>query len=270
MTKRRIRDSWYANLLNALRRAAIFIILFLVAIQIYAWLLDDIITDRPHIIALFVLWFFTAYLVLPRINRRIAKIYLPNYFIGRARTADGLLGDPVNLAGYGGREKLIAAMEAAGWTQAVELNLKSSLKMIYCSVRGANYPNAPVSPLFLFNKKEDLAFQKQIGRNPRKRHHVRFWFAPDDWWLPGGHKVDWLGAATLDKNVGLSLFTGQITHKIDANTDQERDFVIETLQKAKATRYIEVIKHFTSSYHSRNGGGDVIHTDGSLPFISFK
>ena len=45
-----------------------------------------------------VFWVLVAYLALPRIHRILTAIYLPDYFIGRARTADGLLGDPVNLA----------------------------------------------------------------------------------------------------------------------------------------------------------------------------
>ena len=49
-------------------------------------------------IAFFVVfWLVLAYLVLPRLHR-ILTIYVPDYFIGRARTSDGLLGDPVNLA----------------------------------------------------------------------------------------------------------------------------------------------------------------------------
>ena len=43
-------------------------------------------------------WLVLAYLVLPRLHRILTTIYVPDYFIGRARTSDGLLGDPVNLA----------------------------------------------------------------------------------------------------------------------------------------------------------------------------
>ena len=44
--------------------------------------------------------------------------------------------------------------------------------------------------------------------------------------LPGGYAADWLAAGTYDRAVGFSLFTFQITHKIEANTDIERDFVV--------------------------------------------
>ncbi|MEB0259978.1 hypothetical protein, partial [Undibacterium sp. 5I1] len=43
-------------------------------------------------------WVLLAYLVLPRLHRILTQLYVPHYFIGRTRTSDGLLGDPVNLA----------------------------------------------------------------------------------------------------------------------------------------------------------------------------
>jgi hypothetical protein len=269
-TKKQTSTSWYANHVNNLLRLLGFLGLTLVAWLIYRYLLTDIVSGRSHFFAYVALWFFTAYITLPRIYRLFSKLYLPNYFFGRTQTGDGLLGDPINLAFNGEREAIIAAMEAAGWTEAEPLNAKSSLKMIYAAVRGAKYPTAPVSPLFVFNRKQSFAFEKDLDGNPRKRHHIRFWKTPEEWWLPGGYKTDYLAAATFDRNVGLSLFTGQVTHKIDANVDQERDFVVTTLREAHVVHDVNVVKHFTSSYHARNGGGDMIHTDGSLPFVSIS
>lgn len=260
--------SWYVNWIRFILRFIKFCFLLLAAYIVYDVLLTTIFTRKVHIFSYIFFWLFTAYVILPRVNRRIAKIYLPDYFIGRARTGDGLLGDPINLAFNGTEANLIACMEESGWSLAEPLTITSSVKMVIASVFGRNYPNAPVSKLFLFGNSEDLAFQRQIGDNPRKRHHVRFWKTPDDWRLPGGTRADWLAAATYDKNVGLSLFTGQITHKIDADVDQERDFLLRTLEKSSLLGTVSVIEHFTSSYHSRNGGGDRIHTDGSLPFVT--
>jgi hypothetical protein len=263
-------SSWYANYINHAIRLIALLVLSAIAVEIYRYLLSDIISGRSHFIAYLVLWLFSAYLVLPRINRVLARIYLPSYFIGRTRTGDGILGDPINLALYGTKHELITAMKLAGWQQAEKIGLSTSIKMAYSAVGRRNYPNAPVSTLFVFNRRQNFAFEKDLDGNPRKRHHVRFWETPSQWWLPGGYRVDWLGAATFDEHVGLSLFTGQITHKIDADVDQERDFVIETLTKATAATSIRLVEHFTTSYHSRNGGGDVIHTDGALPFIDLR
>ena len=48
------------------------------------------------------------------------------------------------------------------------------------------------------------------------------------------HRVDWLAAGTFDTAVGLSLFTLQVTHRIDADTDIERDHIVQTVTSGDA------------------------------------
>jgi hypothetical protein len=88
--------------------------------------------------------------------------------------------------------------------------------------------------------------------------------------LPGGHAVDWLAAGTYDRKVGLSLFTFQVTHKIEENTDVERDFVVSSVMAADPCVDVEIIRNFSTGYHTRNGGGDLIETDGDLPILSLR
>ena len=88
--------------------------------------------------------------------------------------------------------------------------------------------------------------------------------------LPGGYSVDWLAAGTYDKSVGLSLFTLQVTHKIEEDTDIERDYIVETVMTGSPEVEVEVIDNFSTGYHSRNGGGDLIITDGNLPIINVR
>jgi len=214
-------------------------------------------------------WGMAAYLTLPRLHRILSDIYVPNYFIGRTRTSDGLLGDPINLAFIGEEAQLHQVMRKAGWTLADELTLKSAWRIIVSTLGRDSYPEAPVSPLLLFGRQQDFAYQQEVDGSPGKRHHIRFWKCPDNWLLPGGHRVDWLAAATYDRAVGLSLFTLQITHKIDADIDVERDHVTRTLSDAVPGTMIEMLRDFTTGYHSRNGGGDSIHTDGDLPVLDF-
>lgn len=222
------------------------------------------------IAAAVVFWALLAYLVLPRLHRILTTIYVPDYFIGRARTSDGLLGDPVNLAFRGTGAQIEAAMRAAGWTRADDVTLASSWRIITSTLSRRSYHEAPVSPLFLFGRQQDFAYQQEVDGNPAKRHHVRFWKCPDGWLLPGGTRVDWLAAGTFDTAVGLSLFTLQVTHRIDADTDVERDHIVKTLTDAVPEVRVEVIEDFATGYHSRNGGGDTIHTDGDLPIVDVR
>ena len=139
--------------------------------------------------------------------------------------------------------------------------------MIVATLTRRSYPQAPVSSLFLFGRRQDFAYQQEVDGNPGKRHHVRFWRCPQGWLLPGGHQVDWLAAGTYDRSVGFSLFTLQITHKIDENTDIERDYIVQSALKARASIEVTTLKDFSTGYHSRNGGGDAIQTDGDLPVL---
>ena len=217
---------------------------------------------------LVVFWVLLTYLLLPRLHRILTRLYVPGYFIGRARTSDGLLGDPVNLALLGHEAQVHAAMARAGWTRADDLSLHSGRRIFTSTLSRRSYHEAPVSPLHLFDRQQDFAYQQEVAGSPSKRHHVRFWRCPDGWMLPGGYSVDWLAAGTYDKSVGLSLFTLQVTHKIEENTDIERDYIVQTVMAGSPEVKVEVIENFSTGYHSRNGGGDLIITDGDLPIIN--
>jgi len=217
-----------------------------------------------------VFWVLLAYLVLPRLHRILTTIYVPDYFIGRARTSDGLLGDPVNLAVLGEAEQIHTAMREAGWTRADPVTLGSSWRIISSTLTRRSYGEAPVSPLFLFGRQQDFAYQQEVDGNPAQRHHVRFWQCPEEWLLPGGSRVDWLAAGTFDTAVGLSLFTLQVTHRIDADTDIERDHIVRTVTAADPRVEVTTLKDFSTGYHARNGGGDSIRTDGDLPIVDVR
>ncbi len=217
-----------------------------------------------------VVWALLAYLALPRLHKMLSDLYVPDYFFGRTRTADGLLGDPVNLAVDGSFEQLDAVMRRAGWHTADEISPSSTWGIIVSTLTRRSYPTAPVSNLYLFGRRQDVAYQQEVAGNPKQRHHVRFWHTPPGWPLPGGARVDWLGAGTYDTDVGLSLFTLQITHRIDEDTDVERDFVVSSATTADDSVRVRVLSDFTTGYHSRNGGGDRFITDGDLPILDLS
>lgn len=212
-------------------------------------------------------WGVIAYLTLPRLHRILTRIYVPNYFIGRTRTSDGLLGDPVNIAFDGTAEQLHRSMTEAGWTVADPVTFRSSAKIVWSSITRASYPAAPVSPLILFDREQDLAYQQEVDGSPSRRHHIRLWRCPKDWPLPGGHRVDWVGSASYDTAVGVSFFTLQVTHRIAADIDRERDHVVSTVRSYVPESSVSMIEDFSTGYHHVNGGGDKIHTDGDLPIV---
>lgn len=250
--------------------AAFFAFAGLASIWLGFLLLQQGIRPGWPLLLLVAFWILFTYLLLPRLHRILTFIYVPGYFIGRTRTGDGLLGDPVNLALLGHEGQIHRSMAEAGWTRADDLDLAAGRKMVSATLTRRSYPNAPVSPLLLFDRQQDFAYQQEVGGSTSQRHHVRFWRCPEDWMLPGGYAVDWLAAGTYDKSVGFSLFTFQVTHKIEANTDIERDFVVHTVTAANPAASVRVIKDFSTGYHSRNGGGDLIQTDGDLPILDLR
>lgn len=264
------RQSRWATVLAVLQRVLYGAITVAVGWAVYYFLLARLARGPEQVWVFLPVWLILAYALLPRIHKILSSLYIPDYFIGRTRTGDGVLGDPVNLAVIGPAEELRHAMITAGWVEADPVTPGTAWRTLESTVLGRSYPAAPVSSLYVFGNRQDMAFQREIEGNPRKRHHVRFWKCPEGWMLPGGLAVDWVGAGTYDRSVGLSLFTFQITHKIADRTDEERDFIIETLRAANAVESVHVIRNFSSGYHHRNGGGDAIRTDGHLPIIDLN
>lgn len=243
-----------------------------VAIALFSacWLMILIIlhpTRGSWYINLLIFWVAMTYFVLPRLHQIFTFLYVPDYFIGRTRTNDGVLGDPVNLAFNGTESDLKAALAQAGWVEADALNIRSGTQIVLSTLRHTPYPSAPVSDLNLFGRKQNFSFQRDVDGTTYQRHHIRFWRVPAGWRPPGGEKVDWVAAASFDRAVGINFFTLQATHRIDADIDAERNFVINTIRYADPHCTVSIIEHFSTSYYSWNGGGDLIVTDGHLPVV---
>ena len=131
-------------------------------------------------------------------------------------TALGLPGDALNAGLEGERDDIICAMLAAGWRPADPITFRSSFKIAGSVLIRRAYLTAPVSDLYWEGRKQDLAFEKPSGVSPSHRHHVRFWLALDQGEL--GRPV-WLGGATYDRSVGVSHYTGELTHHIAADIE---------------------------------------------------
>jgi len=216
---------------------------------------------------LLVLYLVAAYIIVPRIWRTEIKRH-PDLSGGPriTHTANGIPGDPINLAMVGTEEELVAAMLAAKWYPADPITLRSSLRIAVDSVFRRPDDEAPVSDLFLFDRKQDLAFEQAVGDSPRQRHHVRFW----RWDREENNQPVWLGAATFDERVGFSHDTGQITHHIGPDVDAERDRIMQELQAAGKAQENYYRDDFHEVRQGRNGGGDPWETDGRLGVVLLK
>ena len=176
------------------------------------------------------------------------------------RTMTGMHGDPVNVGLIGEKEEFVAAMRAARWQPADPITLKSSVKLVQSVVLHRPDETAPVSNLYLWKRKEDMAFEQEAGKDASRRHHVRFWKSPKQ--VEG--RPLWLGAVTFDTKIGFSHATGLVTHHIDAYVDVDRDKLLKDLAATGRLLSTGAIEGFQPKHDGRNGNGDPYHTDGWL------
>jgi hypothetical protein len=145
------------------------------------------------------------------------------------RTAQSIPGDPINVGLVGDNREVLCAMQAGGWYPADPVTLRSSIEIAGSVLLDRPYRDAPVSSLYYLGRREDFAFEKPDGGSADRRHHVRFWKVLDE----GEEKRPvWLGDATFDRSVGVSRYTGAITHHIDADIDAERKLLAADLETA--------------------------------------
>ena len=177
------------------------------------------------------------------------------------RTAQGIPGDPINVGLVGDNKDVLCAMQAAEWYPADPVTLRSSIEIAGSVLLDRPYRDAPVSPLFYLDRREDLAFEKPDGHSADRRHHVRFWKV-----LANGQEQRpvWLGAVTYDRSVGVSRYTGAITHHIGADIDAERTLLATDLENAGMVEAKYQVTGIGPTMDGRNGGGDLYYTDGEV------
>ncbi len=236
----------------------------------------------PWILAVSLTYGLAAYVILPRVVLMGLKI-LKRKLVPRFTIAgDGLPADPVNLVLIGTLQQLRDAFATAGWQEADRLGLASSWRMARAFVFNSPYPTAPFSTLYLFGRGQDVGFQIAIHDSPRKRHHIRFWALnvarADDsmgtagFWLntdrpPTDACVLWVGAGTRDTGLSLTRLTFQITHATDADTNAERDYIVDELRRRRVIG--DVSLHLAGEQLPTEHVNRYI-TDGEVAFASLR
>jgi LssY C-terminus len=144
-------------------------------------------------------WAVAAYLIVPRLWKLYFH-YHPVVEVARVtQTSDRHPGDPVNIVLVGSDAEVVQGMTAAGWFPADPITFRSSARIAADSILRRPDDDAPVSNLFLFGRKQDLAFEQPVSGGPRQRHHVRFW----RWDKLYEGRPAWIGAATFDGEPGV-------------------------------------------------------------------
>ncbi len=254
-------------LLRILERIFITCVVLAVLWFLITQVFDRLDEQMPIFFAATLTYLVAAYLLLPRVIQLSLMILRRGRIPRVTRTADGLPADPVNIIFVGSEQDLKQAFADAQWNETDTLNIKTGWKMMQTFARNQPYARAPFSALYLFGRKQDHGFQQPIGKSPRKRHHIRFWAAnldPNiDWtdihyWI-SKHTIQpsetfmWVGSGTKDTGIGLTRLSYQITHSTDKNVDEEREYILNSIQKAgwiEKQEYIEAGKFVSKKYTS--------------------
>lgn len=241
----------------------------------------------PLAAAVFLTYVLAAYVFIPAAIRLLRILFPPKHLPLYCITPDGFASDPLNIAIVGTRRQVQQAMHAAGWYGADSHHSpKNLVRHFFSTLLDWSYNTAPVSNLYLFGRKQDLAFQLPIkGASSGNRHHVRFWATTYDGneeisvrsisWLHRaahvqGDNLLWVGAASLDNGLAPIRHNLQITHMIHPDTNQERELIVQQLGEAKLVKRTSSLR-LRSPYKLINRAfRGSLHSDGKMTVVQLK
>jgi len=172
-------------------------------------------------------------------------------------------GDPLNIVVVGTDLTIWPAFIRAGWTPTASMRGSSILKLGVAGIFGTGYRYAPISPLYLFGRPQDIALQKARD-NVHERNHLRLWLAP----VTFAGKPVMIGQ--ISRDIGTRLTTKSstfTTHKIDPDVDETRAYLTQDLMYSQALEAWGHVDGGTSASFDepgRNLTGDPYFTDGML------
>jgi hypothetical protein len=105
-------------------------------------------------------------------------------------------GDPLNIAVIGHPDDIYYAFLRAGWDETETIHRASLWKTAASFLSGGEYRYSPISSLYVFGRRQDVAFQKARD-NIHERNHLRLWMTDARW---GGLPI-WIGQISRDIGV---------------------------------------------------------------------
>ena len=170
-------------------------------------------------------------------------------------------GDPINFFIIAPWSVLFPALISVGWDETEILDTYTAFRTIGAFFSGENYRHSPVSPLFVYGRRQDAAFQK-VRENINARNHLRLWLMP----LTFGGESVWAGQISRDIGVRFTTHTlWMTTHEIDPDVDGARWSLVQDLIKAQCVAQIGFAAGGISATPiapRRNLTGDKYFTDG--------
>jgi len=170
-------------------------------------------------------------------------------------------GDPLNLIVVESKRDPIVPFIARGWHLTQKLNVASMIETARAFIFRDEYLTSPVSPLYMFGRREDVAVQKARS-TINERIHARLWLTP---YTFESRRV-WIGQVSRDIGVRLTDQTWNLTtHKISPDVDFDRGYLLQDLlMSGWVERYgfVDGVRAAPASAPRTNLTGDPYYTDG--------
>ena len=185
----------------------------------------------------------------------------------RVTDPDGNPGDMVNVSVVGTQDQVLQAFTAAGWVQVDKSAGGSALEAILDSLEKKDYLTMPMSTLMLFGRPQDYGLAHgEAVKVAMSRHHLRLWKSPYE--LDG--RPLWCISSTHDIGFERDQRNNGVTHKIDPDIDNEREYVSGTLA---ATGLVAQRGHVTPPdplTTAKTATGGEFHSDGRIAVLVLK
>ena len=178
-------------------------------------------------------------------------------------------GDPLNIVIIESKQDPIVPFISRGWHLARRLNVASAIETARAFLFREAFLTSPVSPLYMFGRREDVVLQKPRS-TINERVHARFWLAP---YTFEGRRI-WIGQVSRDIGVRLTVQTWNLTtHKIAPDVDFDRAFLLQDLLMSGFVArygYVDGVGATPESAPRANLTGDPYYTDGlrAVVFLS--
>jgi undecaprenyl-diphosphatase len=185
---------------------------------------------------------------------------LPHYTEGLT----GRLQEPVSLVFIGTRAQLEESFRAAGWTEAQPFGFNAVLGGISAALGQRGDPAGPVTPSFLAEEPNTLAFNLPVGDTFARRHHIRVWSTSVQ--TSDGQPI-WLATASFDQGFELAHNTWLPTHQIAPDIDTERALVVSSLQAAGDVAQSDTVQLVPAEF-GYNFDGDPFFTNGQAALVT--
>jgi hypothetical protein len=177
------------------------------------------------------------------------------------QSAEGVDGDPVNLVLVGELDAIRTALVGQHWDVTAEITSSSIRRMISAFIFGSRFRYAPVSPLYLFGREQDMSFQKARAVID-ERNHIRLWHAPV---VYQGAPV-WVGHISRDAGIKFSgRFWPPTTHVIDPAVDEARFYLEQDIIDSHKVQKFGLVGGVGAAAEDQprfNAEGDPYFTDG--------